>query len=87
MEYVIGRRGSLDYLDKDVRAELVDHSDEAVPISGRTLRPKVEKSFEVAENIIAVGSLAGDSLIRFAYGGCLLAAKIILERKDSLTLL
>ncbi len=52
-------------------------------VSGRTLRSKVEKSVEVAERVFAVGSLAGDSLIRFAYGGCVLAAKSIIAGESS----
>ena len=78
IEYVIGRRGSLDYLDDEIRQKLLGCADRGLAISGRTLRSKVEKSFEVADRVFAIGSLAGDSLIRFAYGGCLLAAKCII---------
>ena len=79
IEYVIGRRGSLAYLDKNIRREVLDSADENEPISGRTLRLKAETSVEMALHIFAIGSLVGDSLIRFAYGGCVMAAKRILE--------
>ena len=79
LEYVIGRRGSLDYLDEGLRVELLgDACEGGAPISGDSLRAKVDKSVEVAERVYAVGSLAGDSLIRFAYGGCVLAARGII---------
>ena len=83
MEYVIGRRGSLDYLNKHIREEVLGSIDEGIPISGQTFRPKTEKNVEVAPQIFAIGSLTGDSLVRFAYGGCVLAAKWII--KDALS--
>ena len=81
MEYVIGRRGSLDFLDIELRAELLSPTDKGIAISGQTLRPFVEKSAKIADHVFAIGSLAGDSLIRFAYGSCVLAASMILERE------
>lgn len=78
LEYVVGRRGSLRYLSRDLRREVcgveavtsdVDN-DSAEMLSGQTLRPKVLEDLEVAPNVFAIGSLTGDSLIRFAYGSC-----------------
>lgn len=83
MDYVIGRRGSLGYLEKDLAAKL-DTSmgrgamNEAL-ISGQTLRSKVERCIEIAPNIFAIGSLTGDSLIRFAHGGCVFTAKQMMD--------
>lgn len=85
LAYVVGRRGSLDYLSPDLLAEVLGSSNEATPdlsppalISGRTLRAKAESSLEVAKNVFIIGSLAGDSLIRHAVGGCVFAAGRIL---------
>jgi len=52
-------------------------------ITGQTLRAKIESfdehsgggggrrnAFEVAKDVFVIGSLTGDSLIRFAFGGC-----------------
>lgn len=83
MEYVIGRRGSLSYLDNSLAGEVMDTLDQTEDlqpaISGRTLRSKVETNFGVSPNVFVVGSLTGDSLIRFAYGGCVLAAREIMR--------
>ncbi|KAI9672253.1 MAG: hypothetical protein M1831_002067 [Alyxoria varia] len=50
-------------------------------ISGTTLRVKLEDSetMEVAPKVFAIGSLTGDSLIRFALGGCCVAAGRIMD--------
>lgn len=89
LDYVIGRRGSLDYLSPSLRAQVLSNSTATttsplpplaspIIISGRTLRPKAEISLEVARNVFIIGSLAGDSLIRHAVGGCVFAAGRIL---------
>jgi len=82
MQYVIGRRGSLEYLEENVLAEVFENSSSSVGnvISGKTLRSKAEEDLEVASNIFIVGSLTGDSLIRFAFGGCVYAAREIMRR-------
>lgn len=80
LEYVIGRRGTLDFLSSDLRTEIFTSPDQIHPvntqslISGRSLRPKAESSLEVAKNVFITGSLTGDSLIRHAVGGCVFAA-------------
>lgn len=84
LEYVIGRRGSLTYLDTSLQKEIFHSSQTphvaAARISSRTLRPKMEDNLEIAPDIFAIGSLTGDSLIRFAFGGCIFAACEILNR-------
>ena len=86
LAYVIGRRGSLAYLDDRLRAEVMDapHVSEVDVISGQTLRAKSVIDLEVATNVFAIGSLTGDSLIRFSYGGCAYAAGKILSHRASL---
>jgi hypothetical protein len=80
LAYVVGRRGTLDYLEPSLREEVLplSYSNAGGLISGRTLRAKVEHSFEVAPNVFVVGSLAGDSLIRHAFGGCVSVAGSIM---------
>ncbi|KAH9870031.1 hypothetical protein J1614_006953 [Plenodomus biglobosus] len=87
LAYVIGRRGTLDFLSSDLRAEILstrDHTpadtSSTALISGRTLRAKAESetSLEVARNVFITGSLTGDSLVRYAVGGCVFAAGRIL---------
>jgi len=79
MEYVIGRRGSLAYVDNGIAKEM-DCLREGTPIalasvSGMTLRSKLEQNLSIAQDIFVTGSLTGDSLIRFAYGACVYAAR------------
>ncbi|KAH8699203.1 hypothetical protein BGW36DRAFT_377458 [Talaromyces proteolyticus] len=83
--YGVGRRGSLGYLDPALRAEIlsgVDSPDEN-KISAKTLRNKVMEDLEVAPDIFVIGSLTGDSLIRFAFGGCVYAASTLIRDLDS----
>ena len=85
LEYVIGRRGSLDYLNSRLWTQVLDNGShspapESHEISSRTLRAKVEENLEVTPNVFVIGSLTGDSLIRFAYGGCVFAAREIMKR-------
>lgn len=75
MVYATGRRGTLRYLDGDLLSEVVDSSGKADPIvSGQTLRNKAFENLEVARDVFVIGSLTGDSLVRFSYGGCVQAA-------------
>lgn len=87
LEYVVGRRGSLGYLDGKIQNEILgpNHLSSSegggtAEISIHTLRLKVDKSLEIAPQIFAIGSLTGDSLIRFAIGGCIFAASKIIRR-------
>lgn len=85
MDYVIGRRGSLEYLNSDLFSELLDDCEcaQSSGIEGRTLRGKAQDNLEVAPNVFVTGSLTGDSLIRFAFGGCIYAAREIMRRNSS----
>ena len=87
MEYVIGRRGSLSYLSNSLAGEVfgtLDGTDDPQPaVSGRALRPRAERTLEVAPHVFAIGSLTGDSLIRFAYGSCISAAREIMRSTNS----
>ena len=84
LSFYVGRRGTLNYLSENLQKEVLsgttipgDFSDKL--ISGRTFRAKVMEDLEVARDVFVTGSLTGDSLIRFAYGGCVYAAsKLIL---------
>jgi hypothetical protein len=84
LEYVVGRRGSLKYLDTRLMMQVLDgseaHATGAHEISSRTLRSKVEENLEVAPSVFVIGSLTGDSLIRFAFGGCIFAASEIIKQ-------
>ncbi|KKY15819.1 hypothetical protein UCDDS831_g07421 [Diplodia seriata] len=71
IDYVVGRRGSLEYLEEPLRSEVngpatsqSEEDDEPLPglISGRTLREKVEEDLEIAPSVFVIGSLTGDSL-------------------------
>ncbi|MCJ1229372.1 hypothetical protein MMC12_006038 [Toensbergia leucococca] len=86
LEYVVGRRGSLEYLENKLVAEILGSASpypvKADSISGQTLRSKVENSLEVAPNVFVTGSLTGDSLVRFAFGGCVLTASELIKRRE-----
>ncbi|KAL2869258.1 uncharacterized protein BJX67DRAFT_379286 [Aspergillus lucknowensis] len=78
MVYATGRRGTLGYLDQSLLREVIglDGSIAKVDttISGQTLRGKAIENVEVAKDVFIIGSLTGDSLVRFAYGSCVQAA-------------
>ena len=87
LEYVIGRRGSLDFLNRNLRSEVLgfdtEVEDSKALISSHSLRAKVEENIEIAPDVFVTGSLTGDSLIRFAHGGCVYTAREILKRSGS----
>lgn len=98
LAYGVGRRGSLQYLCPELRAEVLDGSGRAdcpdaatdtdtdappVPITGKTLRGKVMQDLEVAHDVFVIGSLTGDSLVRFAYGGCVYAASRLIPSNNN----
>ena len=87
IEYVIGRRGSLAYLNNSLAEEILGTPDVTTDpppaISGRTLRSRSESNLELAPHIFVTGSLTGDSLIRFAYGSCVFAAREIMRHTES----
>lgn len=84
LAYAVGRRGSLNYLDKKLRGEIIGQkaTDDGELISARTLRSQAQTDLEVASDIFIIGSLTGDSLIRFAYGGCAYVAGKIMAAKQ-----
>ncbi|KAI2790670.1 hypothetical protein POX_c03516 [Penicillium oxalicum] len=81
--YAAGRRGTLDYLDPKLRTEVLnpDEADDVV-ISGQTLRAKALEDLQVAPGVYIIGSLTGDSLVRFAYGGCVVTAGHLIGYRD-----
>ncbi|OOF95208.1 hypothetical protein ASPCADRAFT_207688 [Aspergillus carbonarius ITEM 5010] len=84
MVYATGRRGSLEYLDRSLLREVVggDPDTEISPIiSAQTLRGKACEDTEVAPDVFIIGSLTGDSLIRFAYGSCVQAAGKLVDAR------
>jgi hypothetical protein len=91
LEYVVGRRGNLDYLSAPLRREVLSApekfespNEQGALLSGRSLRPKVERDFEVAPKVFVIGSLTGDSLVRHAFGGCVAAASRIMGTSKSI---
>ncbi|KAI1956373.1 hypothetical protein LOZ58_006450 [Ophidiomyces ophidiicola] len=81
LAYAVGRQGSLDYMDQPLRAEILPRNTNAADtglISASTLREAALCDLELAPRVYVIGSLTGDSLIRFSYGGCVyVAGKII----------
>lgn len=79
LAYLVGRRGSLDYLEPKLRQQVCPQYDAKFGLSGRNMREQASEDLEVAENVFIIGSLTGDTLIRFSYGGCTYAAGKIME--------
>ena len=81
LKYCVGRRGSLGFLSTDMRKEagVVD----VAWVSGETLRRRVEAGVEISRNVFVVGSLTGDSLVRYIMGACTYAAgRIVKDIED-----
>lgn len=89
LNYAVGRRSSLRYLSPRLMAEVLglknaesqDQDTATQLISGKTLRAEAEEDLEIAPRLFIIGSLTGDSLIRFAYGGCVYAASKIMDKQ------
>jgi hypothetical protein len=79
LAYVVGRRGSLAYLESALRHEVCGPIQDTDMISGRSLREKALEDLEVAPGVFITGSLTGDSLVRFAFGSCTYAGGKIME--------
>jgi hypothetical protein len=79
LAYVIGRRGSLNYLESALRREVCGPIQDTEMLSGRSLREKALEDLEVAPGVFITGSLTGDSLVRFAFGSCTYAAGKIMD--------
>ncbi|KAJ6256085.1 hypothetical protein Dda_9177 [Drechslerella dactyloides] len=50
------------------------HTAGKVWVQHNSLRERIEQDIEVAPNVFVIGSLTGDSLVRFAMGGCVYSA-------------
>ncbi|OQE41304.1 hypothetical protein PENCOP_c005G08308 [Penicillium coprophilum] len=83
--YAAGRRGTLDYLDPELRCEVLGQGNrEDSAVTGQTLRAKAIEDLEVAPGVYIIGSLTGDSLVRFSYGGCVYTAGHLIDgERDS----
>ncbi|KAJ5970119.1 uncharacterized protein N7479_000037 [Penicillium vulpinum] len=83
--YAAGRRGKLDYLDPELRCEVLGQGNqEDSAVTGQTLRAKAIEDLEVASGVYIIGSLTGDSLVRFSYGGCVYTASHLIDgERDS----
>ncbi|CAI7630916.1 unnamed protein product [Penicillium glandicola] len=83
--YAAGRRGKLDYLDPELRCEVLGPGNqENLVVTGQTLRAKAIEDLEVAPGVYIIGSLTGDSLVRFSYGGCVYTAGHLIDgERDS----
>ena len=81
LAYVVGRRGSIDYLSNNLEQELLPNLSLTAQnlITGQTFRERANEDMEVAENVFIIGSLTGDSLIRFSYGSCAYTAGKIMR--------
>ena len=78
--YAAGRRGKLDYLDSELRCEVLGQGNQEGPaVTGQTLRAKAIEDLEVAPGVYIIGSLTGDSLVRFSYGGCIYTAGHLID--------
>jgi Pyridine nucleotide-disulphide oxidoreductase len=92
LEYLVGRRGSLSYLDTTLLSEVLPEdtigaisSNAEILVSSRTLRHKAERDTEVAPAVFIIGSLTGDSLVRHAFGSCVHAASRVLGLSERWT--
>lgn len=83
LAYVVGRRGSLSYLDPHLQKEICCELEYGSMLQGQTLREKACENLEMTKDVFIVGSLTGDSLIRFSYGGCAYAAGRIMKRQSN----
>jgi hypothetical protein len=83
LKYCAGRKGSLGYLAADLRKEVGVM--DAAWVSADTMRRRVESGIEVDPSIFVIGSLAGDSLVRFGLGSSVYTAgKIIRDFEDQM---
>lgn len=80
--YAAGRRGTLGYLDPQLRSEILGQEDLDGTVSGQTLRAKAMEDLEVTPGVYIIGSLTGDALVRFAYGGCVGTAGHLIDGRD-----
>ncbi|OJD12065.1 hypothetical protein AJ78_07278 [Emergomyces pasteurianus Ep9510] len=87
LAYVVGRRSTLNYLSNNLRAEIFGNhmptgdcgTGDCGWVSRQTMRARALEGLEVTNDVFIIGSLTGDSLIRFAYGGCIYAAGKLMQ--------
>ncbi|KAG5300362.1 hypothetical protein I7I48_00029 [Histoplasma ohiense] len=80
LAYMVGRRSSLKYLSKRLRVEIFGNDMKTTAwVSRKTMRARALHGLQVTKDIFVIGSLTGDSLIRFACGGCIYAAGKLIE--------
>ncbi|KAJ5345783.1 hypothetical protein N7452_003787 [Penicillium brevicompactum] len=78
--YAAGRRGTLDYLDPELSCEVLGQPDQGnTVVTGQSLRAKAVENLEIAPGVFIIGSLTGDSLVRFSYGGCVATAGHLMD--------
>jgi hypothetical protein len=87
LAYVVGRRGTLKYLSASLLREVLPcqptmSEAKTSTVSAHSLREKANEDLEMAPNVFITGSLTGDSLIRFAFGGCAYTAGKIMGRAN-----
>ena len=74
LSYFVGRRGDLTYLSLGILSEIGLTPEAAACISGDTLRQRVAENVEIEKGIFVIGSLTGDSLVKFGFGSGIYAA-------------
>lgn len=83
----IGRKGDLSYLSPALQSELGLTPETARAVSGDTLRRQVARNVQVTSGVFVVGSLTGDSLVKFGLGsGVASAAGICADRLNGATI-
>ncbi|TKA67193.1 hypothetical protein B0A49_08727 [Cryomyces minteri] len=88
IEFAGGRRGSVGYLSASLRRELFMQAigkpfpdgGDATTIDRYTLRAQARRDLQIMPFAFIVGSLTGDTLVRFALGSCFNAAHKIMNR-------
>ncbi|KAF8465380.1 hypothetical protein BDZ91DRAFT_776689 [Kalaharituber pfeilii] len=78
LSYFVGRRGDLSYLSRGLQEEL-GIAQTASSIAADTLRARVAANVEIAKGVFAIGSLTGDSLVKFGFGSGTYTAGTILR--------
>ena len=84
LAYLVGRTGSLNYLDPELQTEVLALADRSTPmpssiefnhiVTGRSFRSKAQEDLQIVPGVFVAGSLTGDSLVRYAFGGCVQVA-------------
>lgn len=83
MRYLVGRYSSLDFLEPPLMKEI--GVDPGTQVRAATLRDKVEDDgLEITKGLFAIGSLTGDSLVKFGLGGGVwVAGRVTAKMRES----